>query len=59
MSLEMIFEKIIGAHIAHRKAQAMHSRKQMIFLLIAGPISWLNILNGLRVSEILPSGGGQ
>ena len=55
----MTFEKIIGAHIAHRKAQAMHSRKQMIFLLIAGPISWLNILNGLRVSEILPSGGGQ
>ena len=53
------FEKIIGAIMVQRNAQAMHKRKQYIFLLMAGPINYANILNGFRVKDILPSGGGQ
>lgn len=30
----------------------------MIFLLIAGPTSWLNIFKGLRDNSSLPSGAG-
>lgn len=33
--------------------------QQYTFLLIAGPTSYSNILNGFKVKEILPTGGGK
>ena len=48
-----------GKRERQRAQHKMMQHQQYTFLLIAGPTSYSNILNGFNENEILPTGGGK